>query len=166
MSSQSRTISYEFVQRELAFQLNRIGPLGIIVWNGVPPNDSVFEEHCIVVERWVAESGPLSVFLNVAGDFVPSAAQRRIVASYSDPMALPNIRRIAILTNSAAVRGALLVLTWLARSKTIEPRGFAPPDPRAALEWLDEAVSIDIEAAIAACARANERFRAAKAAAG
>lgn len=157
----------EHIQPDHAFQLSRLGPLGVIVWNGQPPNDRVFEEHCVVASDWVRDGGPFRVFLNVAGSFVPTMAQRRIVASYGEAMGLDAIRRIAILTDSALARGALLVLTWLARSKSIETRGFRPSEARAALAWLEEVEpGLDLAGAIDSVRRAEERFLASRTAVG
>lgn len=156
----------EYVHPELAFQLTRIGSLGIIVWNGAPPNDAVFEDHCRVVSEWVREGGPFTVFLNIAERFTPSANQRRIVAAHGEAMAIPSVLRIAILTESALTRSALLVLTWLTRARTIETLGFRPSEVRPALAWLEAVEPIDVEAAVAACERARVRFLRESAAAG
>lgn len=99
---------------------------------------------------------------------MPSASQRRIVAGYREEMGIAQVARIAILTESALARSAMLVLTWLARSRSVETKGFRPHDVRAALAWLEEAAPgrVDFEAAIAACARAEQRFRDSQTAAG
>lgn len=143
----------------LAFHLTRIGPLGVVVWNGTPATNAIFEDHCRVMARWVELEGPFEVVLNVAGDFAPNMSQRRIVASYGEAMGLENIRRIAILTDSALARGALLVMTWLTRTKSIQTLGFRPSEVSSALAWLREVSSIDVEAALAARARAELAFR-------
>lgn len=157
----------EFVHPDLAYQLTRLGPLGIVVWNGEPPDDAAFESHCIVASEWVRDGGPFTVFLNVAGSFTPSASQRQIVAGHREEMGLAAIHRIAILTDSALARGALMVLTWLARSKSIETRGFRPHEVVLALDWLEESVpGIDVAGAIAACERAESRFRESRTATG
>ena len=160
-------IFLEHVHPDLAFQMTRIGALGIIVWNGVPPNDRVFEEHCHVSKAWVREHGPFGVFLNVAGSFVPSAAQRQIVAAYREDMGIAHIPRIAILTDSTLARSAMLVLTWLARSRSVETRGFRPGEIATALAWLEQVApgAVDVEKALAAVKRAEKRFAASQSAA-
>jgi len=161
LTLESATPFFEYVHPEFAFQITRLGRLGIIVWNGEPPNDRVFEDHCVVVSDSVREHGAFSVFLNVAGSFAPSAAQRRIVAEYSEAMQLKAIGRIAIITDSALARGALLVLTWLTRARTIEIVGFRASEKHSALGWLAEhdADAVDVTAAIDACSRAEKHFR-------
>lgn len=74
----------------------------------------------------------------------PNAAQRQKIAATTQQAAGTNTF-VALVTDSAAVRGAMTALSWLSRS--LHMKGFRPMESDLAIAWLGGKVTFDQQAA-------------------
>ena len=73
-------------------------------------------------------------------DAYPNAVQRRLSADFLERENVPPMKRIAMLSDSAALRGAMTAFTWVTHANM---RAFASTDVQPALEWLAEVATFD-----------------------
>jgi hypothetical protein len=73
-------------------------------------------------------------------DAYPDAVQRRLSAEFLERENVPSMKRIAMLTDSAALRGAMTAFTWVTRANM---RAFASTEVQGALDWLAEVATFD-----------------------
>ena len=78
----------------------------------------------------------------------PNAGQRRLSAKFMQDEKVRTIERVAILTESELLRGAMTAFGWL--MPKIKYRAFSPRDPAAACAWLLEMGQFDEAAALEA----------------
>jgi hypothetical protein len=88
-------------------------------------------------------------------DLNVSSKQRRLAM---DSPTNANLKRIALLTDSALARGSLTAYGWLVGAK-LKYRAFRPSEGEAALAWLAEHVRFDRARARAALADVAVRSR-------
>jgi hypothetical protein len=74
-------------------------------------------------------------------DAYPNAVQRRLSADFLERENVPPMRRIAMLTDSAALRGAMTAFTWVMARANM--RAFASSEVQPALDWLAEVATFD-----------------------
>ena len=91
---------------------------------------------------------------------LPTAVQRRMSVETTHKSRLAD--RVALLTDSAFVRGALTAIQWVLRKET-NTKAYRPADVEAAIRWLALGHAIDVPAALR---RADAMIRAAHVAAG
>jgi hypothetical protein len=84
----------------------------------------------------------------------PNAGQRRLSAKFMEDERVRPIERVAILTQSELLRGAMTAFGWL--MPNIKYRAFDPKDPAAACAWLLEMGEFDQPTALAAWKEACE----------
>jgi hypothetical protein len=84
---------------------------------------------------------------------VPNAGQRRMVSDHLVEHQLPRMQRVALLTDSAAVRGAMMAFGWIMPNASL--RAFAPSDVTGCLRWLREVGVFDQKLAAEAWSEAR-----------
>jgi hypothetical protein len=140
--SRDRHADFAHVSDSKAFYLERVGSVGVIVWTDGSVTKEGFEEHCDAIARSVRLLGPAKLFLNWSPYFSPTAKQRSLVKEHEVAMGLPQLERLALISDSGVVRGAITALSWLAPSLR-NHKAFAPKDVRSALDWLAGASTYD-----------------------
>jgi hypothetical protein len=83
----------------------------------------------------------------------PNAGQRRISADFMKKERVRPIERVAILTDSELLRGAMTAFGWLVPNLKYRP--FKPSDSAGALAWLREVGQFDEKTALEAWAEAK-----------
>jgi hypothetical protein len=75
---------------------------------------------------------------------------------FADAIGLAAQRRVAVLTDSAMVRGTVTAINWFARQKLV---ALSPKEVERALDWLAEDVAFDPAEARRALDQAIEAVR-------
>ena len=75
----------------------------------------------------------------------PNATQRRAAKDFIDQNAVRTIERLAALTNSALLRGALTALNWIMPDSKM--RAYEPREYSQALTWVHEVAEFDVASA-------------------
>jgi hypothetical protein len=110
--------------------------------------DTAMGMYIDFIVRSVKERGPFDgafLFMPIHG---PSTAQRRMLTERSAETQLDRASRIALLSDSAIVRGGITAIYWLTRGKN-ELKAFRPVVYRDAFEWLAAKARFDQEALLA-----------------
>jgi hypothetical protein len=124
----------------------------LIVASGDIIDDASWEDHCLICGGFVKRYGPHTGVLSWAPDYAPTAKQRRhIIDKHGDAVAVANQRRLAIVSASSLVRGAITAISWVL-SDTMKTRAFAPREVGEAFMWLREEIRFDQTAARAVLA--------------
>jgi hypothetical protein len=128
--------------------LGRVGPLALVV-AGNSWDDAAWREHCSLYAKMVADCGAARAVFNLSPRAGPSSSQRRMLMSeYRERNRIDEVRRFAILTESALVRGVLTALGWFAQGT--KTAAYAPTKATEALAWLREDVAFDVADAVTA----------------
>lgn len=77
-----------------------------------------------------------------------NAGQRRVSAQFLVEEKVRPIARVAILTESELMRGAMIAIGWI--MPNLKYRAFHPKDPAVALSWLHEVGEFDMTTALEA----------------
>jgi hypothetical protein len=83
----------------------------------------------------------------------PSAKQRGKLAIHLKTHGIPPLVRVAVLTDNALIRGAMIAFGWIMPRTTL--RAFDVPDVPSCLQWLQGGGAFDQKKAIAAWAEAR-----------
>ncbi len=78
-----------------------------------------------------------------APTYALSGEQRRALAAADRHQVMTQFLRVATLTDSVRIRGAIIALGWLKKGDSTQLRGFALAQPFVALDWLQQAVRFD-----------------------
>ena len=87
----------------------------------------------------------------------PSAYQRGRLATHLKTQGLPPLVRVAVLTDSALIRGAMTAFGWIMPKTTL--RAFDANDVGGCLDWLLGGATFDVIKANAAWAEARKLLR-------
>ena len=75
----------------------------------------------------------------------PNATQRQAAKKFIDENAVRNIERLAALTDSAMLRGALTALNWIMPDSKMQ--AYSPREYAQALTWVHEIADFDVASA-------------------
>jgi hypothetical protein len=126
----------------------RVGELSVQTTSARPIVDAEWDQYIENCKAEFAEEGGLPVaVLQYSLVVFPSATQRRELESAQAAFgSYEDIKRVAIITDSALARGAMAAILWLLRLKT-QVRGFSRRDVRGALQWLAQVARFSEEEA-------------------
>jgi hypothetical protein len=126
--------------------VGRVGPLALVV-GGDSWDDAAWREHCELFAKMVEHFGAARLVFNLSPRRGPTSAQRRLLSlEYHTRNRIDEVRRFAMLTESALVRGALTALGWFAqRTKT---SAYPPAKAMEALAWLRQDTAFDVVEAV------------------
>lgn len=152
-------LSFEYEQADGHFYTCRVGELALIVWRDEPSmDDGPFEEHLAAFEQNFRTCGQFKAAINLAQGFNPNARQRGMVKEREPVLGIRDVERLALVTNSSLVRGAMLAIFWLVgNSNRMKP--FSPLHTSDALSWCRDVATFDVELASSAIAYGLERVR-------
>lgn len=126
------------------FALNHDGELMLSVCPPTAWSDERWRAYLELIIEYNERFGrPLAV-LNFSPP-TPSATQRAIMKTYASRMQIAEIKRFAVLSESAIVRGVMTALGWLipVRPGHMENKPFKPSEVDVALGWLAEVARFD-----------------------
>jgi hypothetical protein len=86
----------------------------------------------------------------------PSARQRQVASDLTIKHYIPELERIAVITESLAIRGAMTAFSWVMQKVRVQ--AFANNDSREAISWLREAGGFDEPKALAAWQEAKMKL--------
>jgi hypothetical protein len=86
----------------------------------------------------------------------PTARQRQVAADLMVQHYIPELSRLAVITESVAIRGAMTAFGWL--MPKVRAQAFANNDSREAISWLREAGGFDEPKALAAWQEAKMKL--------
>jgi hypothetical protein len=89
----------------------------------------------------IRPKGSIAYFLHA----FPNAAQRRVAKQFMDENSVRTIERLAALTDSALMRGALTALNWAMPNSKMQ--AYAPGEFGLALNWVREVADFDAASA-------------------
>jgi hypothetical protein len=115
-------------------------------------------EGTLAMER--SMGSPALLVFTYFPDGMPTASQRRMSVETTQKSRLAD--RVAVLTDSAIVRGGFTAIQWVLGKQT-DNKAFRPTEVQAAIAWLARRHSIDVPSSLR---RADALIRAAHAAAG
>src|SRR5882762_647183 len=119
----------------------RVGSLWIAGTGDRPIEDAIWREYLEHAAASVRDVGPFTGVLLWAPTFGPSTHQRRMLTDeYGKAVRVDAQRRVALISESAFVRGTITAINWLLRKNVL---AFAPPNVGKALQWLAEEVAFD-----------------------
>jgi hypothetical protein len=84
---------------------------------------------------WCAHLSELPYVCTFAPWSSPSAPQRRKLSASPIALRMKDTRRLALLSESVMVRGAVTAMTWLTAS-TVQVKPFKPKDLARSIHWL------------------------------
>lgn len=131
----------------------RVGPLSVNVNVARAISDDHLREY-VKATIGAARGNWARVSLAYFAHDIPSARQRQIIIDAMDQQGVPHSERVALLTDSALMRGALTAYSWLTASDT---GPFSVADRQKALVWLAQKAPFDVNEGLAAL---EECFRA------
>lgn len=119
----------------------RIGRLWLAASGARAIADDAWREYLECSAASVKIDGPFHGVLFWAPTHGPSAAQRKMLThEFAESIRLDEQRRVALISDSALVRGTLTAINWFARKNTV---AFAPGEVRRAFDWLAEEIAFD-----------------------
>jgi hypothetical protein len=119
----------------------RIGYLRLVVAGKRAIADETWREHLGHSAADATRYQPAHGVLFWSPTQGPSARQRKMLTyEFADAIGLAAQRRVAVLTDSAMVRGTVTAINWFARQKLI---ALSPEEVERALDWLAEDVAFD-----------------------
>jgi hypothetical protein len=124
----------------------RLGKLSLNVFNLAQLTNEAWVTYLEGTLR-VADGDFASVTLVHFVEASSTSAHRKLAADFLRSRGIPDLERIALMTDSDMLRGALTAYGWL-QPKLVH-RAFAPPDYPRALAWLAEAAEFDRASAAA-----------------
>jgi hypothetical protein len=103
--------------------------------------DETWREYLGHAATSVKSDGPYHGVLFWAPKHGPSGPQRKMLTDeYSKAVRLDLQRRVALVSDSALVRGTITAINWFSRSNMV---AFAPHEGQRALDWLAEDIEFD-----------------------
>ncbi len=98
-------------------------------------SDEGWDEYVVAGYNITKKYGmPPKVSMAMFTEAFPSAYQRGRLASYLKKHGVPPLQRVAVLTDSALIRGAMTAFGWIMPRTTL--RAFEVLDVTGCLEWL------------------------------
>jgi len=135
----------------------RVGYLRLVVAGTRAIGDETWREHLGHSAADTTSHQPAHGVLFWSPTQGPSARQRKMLTEeFADGIRLDAQRRVAVLTDSAIVRGTVTAIHWFMRQKFI---AFTPREVERALDWLAEEVVFDRAEARRALAQIIEAVR-------
>jgi hypothetical protein len=119
----------------------RVGKLWLVATGSHPIEDDTWRQYLGYSAETVTNRGPFHGVLFWSLKQGPSTRQRTMLTNeFAQAVRLDLQRRVALISNSALVRGTITAINWLARKKVA---AFAPREIGRALDWLAEDVAFD-----------------------
>ncbi len=120
----------------------RVGSLWLAAAGERPIDDRTWREYLDHAAASVQSLGPFTGVLLWAPSYGPSTYQRRMLTDeYGKAVRLDAQRRVALISDSAFVRGTMVAINWFTRQNVL---AFAPARVEVAFEWLAEEVVFDV----------------------
>jgi hypothetical protein len=144
-----------FCGGELYFrQLNDLTLTVSIAKNITDEDWSAYLDDSLAIARGFSLAAKVSLvcFINA----FPSARQRQVASDLMIKHYIPEPERLALITESVAVRGAMTAFSWL--MPKVRVQAFANNDSREAISWLRESGSFDEPKALAAWQEAKMKL--------
>lgn len=130
------------VQNQLS--MIRTGDLLIAAVNRKPITASVWDEYLNTLATLARNEGAATGGLQYTPDHGPNAAQRKALSLREDELGMDKLRRMAIVSDSVVVRGAVTAISWMIKSSAqTKISSFKPTDYSEAFRWLHEQVAFD-----------------------
>ena len=119
----------------------RVGNLWLAASGWRPIADGAWREYLEASAASVRTDGPFYGVLFWAPAHGPSARQRKMLThEFAEAIRLDAQKRVALISESALVRGTITAINWFARKNDV---AFSPKDVRRALEWLAADIAFD-----------------------
>jgi hypothetical protein len=119
----------------------RVGNLWLVAVGSRPIGDDTWRQYLGYSAGTVTNRGPFHGVFFWSLKQGPSARQRTMLTNeFAQAVRLDAQRRVALISDSALVRGTITAINWLARKKVV---AFAPREVARALDWLAEEVAFD-----------------------
>ncbi len=133
------------VTRDAAIATAMCGELVLIAVGDKDITDASWSEYIGFCERLVKAHGRLRICLNYSPVKAPNARQRSMLSQRVGD-AMEKFERVAVLSDSLTVRGAIRALAWL-RAGQVQMRPFKSRETGAAFEFLNAGGRFDVAAA-------------------
>jgi hypothetical protein len=140
---------YVSAGKQLASQ--RVGRCWVQATGLVTIRDGDWAEYIEYMKRSAKQEGPASTVIQYSPKVAPSAKQRVELMKH-DQLLFPELRGLAIFTESMFMRGVMTALSWLTRS-AVQMRAFAPAHLEDGLAWLATRDEFEHDACLMALAR-------------
>jgi hypothetical protein len=119
----------------------RTGKLWLAATGRRPIDDDTWRQYLGQAAASVKSEGPFYGVLFWTPKHGPSASQRRMLThEFAEAIALDAQRRVALISNSALVRGTITAIAWFTRDDVVT---FSPNEAKRALDWLAEDITFD-----------------------
>ncbi len=119
----------------------RIGRLWLAATGLHAIEDDTWRQYLGQAAASVKSDGPFHGVLLWTPRHGPSASQRRMLThEFARAIALDAQRRVALISNSALVRGTITAIAWFTRNDVVT---FAPNEADRALDWLAEDITFN-----------------------
>jgi hypothetical protein len=126
----------------------RVGKCWVQATGLVTIQNGDWVDYIEYMKRSVKQDGPGTTVIQYSPKVAPSAKQR-IELMKHDQLLFPQLRGLAIFTESTLMRGVMTALSWLTRS-AVQMRAFAPDHLEDGLAWLATRDEFDRDASLAA----------------
>jgi hypothetical protein len=129
------------VTRDGCVASERVGSLWLAATGGRRIEDDAWREYLGHATASVTRDGPFHGVLFWAPKHGPSTGQRKMLThEFAKGVRLDAQRRVALVSDSALVRGTMTAIQWFTRSN-VSP--FAPREAERALAWLSADIAFD-----------------------
>ena len=129
------------ITRDGNMACTRVGTLWLAAVGERPISDDTWHEYLEQSASSVRLAGPFHGILLWAPKHGPSAAQRKMLTGeFADAVRIDTQRRVALISESALVRGTITAINWFTRVNTA---AFAPRHAQRALDWLAQDIAFD-----------------------
>jgi hypothetical protein len=129
----------------------RVGKCWVQATGLVTIQNSDWVDYIEYMKRSAQQDGPATTVIQYSPKVAPSAKQRVELMKH-DQLLFPNLRGLAIFTESTLMRGVMTALSWLTRS-AVQMRAFAPAHLEDGLAWLATRDELDRDACVAALSK-------------
>jgi hypothetical protein len=130
-----------YVTRDGNLASARVDKLWLAASGARAISDESWRDYLGHASTSVKSDGPYFGVLFWAPQNGPSAAQRKLLTEeFAQAIRIDLQRRVALISDSPLVRGAITAITWFTRSNV---GAFAPKDAKKALDWLGEDIPFD-----------------------
>jgi hypothetical protein len=122
--------------------LAKSGPV-VMIFGRSECTDEAWAQWCQVCRHVTLEhpnAGRVNLTYFLPGVAAPTAKQRKML---TDTANLGHMTRLAILSDSALFRGAIVALSWMSLSKSLT-QSFPPTDYWDALRWLEQGEAFNL----------------------